>query len=164
MRLLTLARKSWIFFVASMVLCLAVPAVSRAETSLTFVQMEESKYVVKGEGLEGIAAINIIVDYDSTFPDAPQVNVMGGELLKKEGEAASTPGTLKLRILREDTKAGFEVCIYFQETGDYTAAINFVTAEVADLAGGTRPVPVEILPLPSPKEPESPSPQAEDRR
>lgn len=128
-------------------LCLVTPAPGRAECSLTFLPMEESKYLLKGEGCEGVAAVNVTVDYDSTDPSPPKVEVMGGRLLEEDSERGSSPGSLQVRIEREDPGAGyFEACVYFHEIAAYPAVINFVTAEIADMSDDLRPVLVEMVP------------------
>lgn len=143
-----------------MLLCLAAPALSRADSSLTFMPIEESKYLLKGTGFEEIAAITFTVDYDTTYLFAPDVVVMGGRLQEEDRGAGATPGNLQLHILNDDRSAVFEATIYFQKRGDYPAVINFVTAEVADPSGSLRPVPVEMVTPPhSPDKPE----QAEAR-
>lgn len=140
--------KRWFPAAICMLLYLVIPLTSRAECTLTFLPMEESKYLLKGTGCEGIAAVNFTVDYDATDLSAPRVDVMGGRMLEEDGgEATSRPGSLEVHILRDDPRAGyFEACVYFQKREAYPAVINFVTAEIADLSGELKPVPVEIVP------------------
>jgi hypothetical protein len=143
--------KQW-FPAICMLMCLAAPAPSHAECSLTFIPIEESKYLLKGEGFERIAAVTFTVDYDTTYLFAPDVVVMGGRLLEEDRGAATPPGNLQLHILNEEHNAVFEATIYFEKRGDYPAVINFVRAEVADLSGALRPVPVEMVaPVNSPQ-------------
>lgn len=141
--------------VISILLYLTAPVPSHAECSLAFLPMEPSKYLLKGTECEGIAAVTVTVDYDSTDLFFPQVDVMGGMLLEKDRGAATTPGSLLLHIQREDPSAGyFEVTVYFQKREDYPAVINFVTVEVTDLSGASRPIPVEMVePSPTMNEP-----------
>ncbi len=154
MRRLPSISKRWFLAAICMLLCLVTPAPSRAENPLTFIPIEESKYLLKGEGFEGIAAITFTVDYDTTYLFDPQVTVMGGKLLEEDRGATSPPGNLQLHILNEDHNAFFEATIYFQKRGDYPAVINFVTAEVTDRSGALRPIPVTMVaPPPSMNEP-----------
>jgi hypothetical protein len=149
--------RQWLLASICMVLSLITPALSLAEVSLTFLPMEESKYLIRGQGFEGISAVNLTVDYDTTYLFFPQVDVMGGELLEENRGAATSPGNLELHIRRQDPNAPFEVTIYFQKRGPFDAIINFVTAEVADLSGDFRPVIVEMVkPSPSMNEPDAP--------
>jgi hypothetical protein len=135
--------KRW-FPAICMLLHLAAPAPSRAESSFTFLQIEDSKYLFKGEGVEGVSAATFTVDYDTTYLFSPEVSVMGGKLLEEDRGAGTPPGNLRFNILNEDHSAVFEACIYFQKRGDYPPVINFVTAEVTDLSGAPRPVPVAM--------------------
>lgn len=152
-----LTPKRWFPAAVFALLCLIAPALGRAECSLTFLPMEESKYLLKGTGCAGIAAVNFTVDYDATDLFTPRVDVMGGRMLEEDGgEATSRPGSLEIHILRDDPGAGyFEACVYFQKREDYPAVINFVTVEVADLSGEWRPVPVKVVPpVPGMNEPD----------
>lgn len=138
-----------------MLLCLAAPALSHADSSLTFMPIEESKYLLKGTGFEEVAAVTFTVDYDTTYLFAPDVVVMGGRLQEEDRGAGAAPGNLQLHILNDDRNAVLEATIYFQKRGDYPAVINFVTAEVADPSGSLRPVTVEMVTPPhSPDKPE----------
>ena len=145
------------FFVAiGMLLYLVDPLPACAESSLTFFPIEESKYLLKGEGFEGVAALTFTVDYDTAYLFAPDVSVMGGRLL--EEDCGASPGNLQLHVLNEDHNAVLEATIYFQKRGEYPPVINFVTAEVADLSGGVRPVPVHMeAPVNLPEDEEVPA-------
>jgi len=123
--------KRCFFVVIGMLLYLVNPLPACAECSLTFIPIEESKYLLKGEGFAGIAKLTFTVDYDTAYLFAPDVSVMGGRLLEEDRGASTPPGKLQLHVLNEDHNAVFE-------------ATNFVTAEVADLSGEVRPVPVQM--------------------
>jgi len=137
--------KRWFPAAICMVLYLVTPVLSRAASSLSFIPIEESKYLLRGEGCEGIATVTFTVDYDTTYLFAPDVVVMGGKLLEEDRGVVARPGNLQLHILNEEHNAVFEATIYFQKRGDYPAIVNFVTAEVTDLSGALRPVPVEMV-------------------
>ncbi len=124
-------------------LFLVTPDSSPAEVALSFIPIEESKYLLRGEGCEAVASVKLTIDYDTTYLSAPEVTVMGVRL--PEGDHSATPGSLQLHILNDDHNAVFETTVYFQKRGDYPPVINFVTAEVADLSGAERPVPVEVM-------------------
>ncbi|MCM2359960.1 MAG: hypothetical protein NDI77_17545 [Geobacteraceae bacterium] len=150
--------KRWFPAAICLLLYLVNPLPARAECLLSFVPIEESKYLLKGEGCEGIASVHLTVDYDTTYLFAPDVVVMGGRLQEEDRGAATPPGNLQLHILNDDHSAAFEATLYFQKRGEYPPVINFVTAEVADLSGAQRPVPVEMVaPVNSPQGGEAPA-------
>jgi hypothetical protein len=71
---------------------------------------------------------------------------MGGRL-QEDSDKESSPGNLHGRIVRDNPGAGyFEATVYFQESADYPPVAYFVTAEIADLSGELKPVPVEMVP------------------
>jgi len=129
---------------AGLLLHLAAPQPARSECALSFLPIEESKYLLKGEGCEEAASVSITVDYDTAYLFAPEATVMGGSFPEEYRTALQTPGSLQLRILNEERSAALEATLYFQKRGDYPAVINFVTAEVADLSGAVSPVQVEM--------------------
>lgn len=138
-------------------LYLVIPAASTAEISLSFIPIEEAKYLLRGEGCEGATSFNFAVDYDTTYLSAPEVTVMGGRLPEGDRGASTPPGNLQLHILNEDHNAVFEATVFFLKRGDYPPVINFVTAEVADLSGAVRPVSVAMMtPVNSPQSEEVP--------
>lgn len=150
--------KRWFPAVICLLLYLVNPLPSRAECLLSFIPIEESKYLLKGEGCEGIAAVKLTVDYDTTYLFAPDVVVMGGRLPEEDRGAATPPGKLQLHILNDDRNAVFEATIYFQKREEYPSVINFVTAEVTDLSGAQKPAPVEMVaPVNSPQSEEAPT-------
>lgn len=139
-------------------LCLANPLLCRAECSLTFTPIEESKYLLKGEGCEEIAELSFTVDYDTAYLFAPDVTVMGGRLMEEDRGASTPPGKLQLHHLNENHEPLFEATIFFQKRGDYPPVINFVTAEVVDRSGEVRPVQVEMAaPVNTPQDGENPA-------
>jgi hypothetical protein len=127
---------------------LVVPMSSHADIALSFIPIEEAKFLIKGEGYEGVVSIHLTIDYDATYLTDPQVTVMGGKL--NEGARGSTvPGRLLLDILNEEHSPVFEACVFFQKQGDYPAVINFVMAEVTDPAGARQPVLVAMMANPN---------------
>jgi hypothetical protein len=127
---------------------LTVPITSRAEIALSFIPTEDAKFLIKGEGSEGAVTVYLTVDYDTTFLYAPQVTVMGGELLQGDSPDAP-PGRLHLAIRTEEQSPVFEACIFFQKQGDFPAIINFVTAESTGPGGSQQPIAVAMLANPN---------------
>jgi len=78
---------------------------------------------------------------------------MGGTLLQG-APLDATPGRLYLNIQTEEQSPVFEACLFFQKQGDCPAVINFVTAEVADLAGAQQPAAVVMLANPNTQKPD----------
>jgi hypothetical protein len=127
---------------------LAAATPSRADVVISFIPTEEAKFLIKGNGLEGIASVTLTVDYDTTYLSAPEVTVMGGKL-GEGGLGNAPPGRLNLNILNNEHSSTFEACIFFQKQGDYPAVINFVTAEVTDLGGRLQPAAVAMMANPN---------------
>jgi len=142
-RLSPVSKRSFLVAIG-MLVYLVNPLLARAECSLTFTPIEESKYLLKGEGFDEAAALTFTVDYDTAYLFAPDVTVMGGNLLEEDRGASTPPGKLQLHILNQDHNAVFEATIFFQKRGDYPPVINFVTAEVTDPSGAVSPVPVQM--------------------
>lgn len=143
-RLLSLPKR-WFPAAAVMLVYLVTPVLSRAECSLTFLPMEESIYLLRGTGCEGIAAVDFALGYNSAGL-SPRVDVMGGRL-QEDNDEISSPGNLHGRIVRDNPGAGyFEVTVYFQEGADYPPVVYFVTAEIADMSDDLRPVLVKMVP------------------
>ena len=120
------------------------PPLSVAECSLTFVPIEESKYLLQGSGCEDVAALAFTVDYDTAYLFSPEVTVMGGGLVEEDRGASAPPGKLQLHILNQDHSDVLEATVFFQKRGEYPAVINCVTAELADLSGAVSPVQVQM--------------------
>ncbi|HBA88149.1 MAG TPA: hypothetical protein DCZ75_09250 [Geobacter sp.] len=142
-RLSPVSKRSFLVAIG-MLVYLVNPLLAGAECSLSFLPIEESKYLLKGEGFDGVAALTFTVDYDTAYLFAPDVTVMGGNLLEQDRGASAPPGKLRLHILNQDRNAAFEATIFFQKRGDYPPVINFVTAEATDPSGAVSPVPVQM--------------------
>lgn len=129
---------------AGLFLYLADPAPARSECALSFLPIEESKYLLQGKGCEEAASLTFTVDYDTAYLFAPEATVMGGRFPEEFRTAQQTPGSLKLQILNEERSAVLEATLYFQKRGDYPAVINFVTAELTDVSGAVSAAQVEM--------------------
>ena len=127
---------------------LAVPVTSRADIALSFMPTEEAKFLIKGEGYEGIVTLKLTVDYDTAYLSAPAVTVMGGNLLQG-APLDQSPGRLQLTIQTEAQSPVFEACLFFQKRGEFPAVINFVTAEATLPDGAQQPLAVVMLANPN---------------
>jgi len=127
---------------------LAVPITSRAEIALSFMPTEEAKFLIKGEGYEGIVTLKLTVDYDTAYLSAPEVTVMGAQLLQATPPDAP-PGRLQLTIQTEAQSPVFEACLFFQKRGEFPAVINYVTAEATVPNGAQQPLAVVMLANPN---------------
>ncbi|HBG04842.1 MAG: hypothetical protein A2075_11410 [Geobacteraceae bacterium GWC2_58_44] len=158
MRRLSFMPKRCFLVTLGTLLCLANPLLCHAECSLTFIPIEESKYLLKGEGCQDIAELTFAVDYDTAYLFAPDVTVMGGRLMEEDRGASTPPGNLRLHISNVDHSAVFEATVFFQKRGEYPAVINFVTAELTDRSGDVRPLPVQMAaPVNTPQDEEGPA-------
>ena len=145
--------KRFLLLFVALFLCLARPLLVRAECSLAFTPIEESKYLLTGKGCEEVAQLAVTLDYDTAYLFAPEVTVMGGMLLEQDRGASTPPGTLRLQIRKENNDPSFEATVYFQKRGEYPAVINFVTAEAAQRSGEVGPLQVQMAePVNTPEE------------
>jgi len=129
---------------AGLFLSLAAPQPARSECTLSFLPIEESKYLLTGKGCEEALSLNVTVDYDTSYLFAPEATAMGVSLVEDEPGAAAAPGSLRLHILNLDQSGALEATIFFRKRGEYPAVINFVTAEVAYRSGGVSPVQIDM--------------------
>lgn len=129
-------------------LVLALPAAVLAETVVSFVPIEEAKFLIRGTGWESGETVHLIVDYDTTYLAVPEVTVMGGALgAAWPGQVA--PGRVELEVYNTELSPGFEACIFFRKDGTFPAVINYVTAESTDPDGLRQSLSVMLLPNPN---------------
>ncbi len=154
--------------VLALVLFLVWPATAPAGTTVSFLPIEEAKFLVKAEDLADVAKLVATIEYDTTYLARPEATVSGGRLLEAAGIETS-PGRLRLEMIPDPGSTQIEACVFFQKLGDYPAVINFVTAEIIDHAGQELTAPVAMLPAlnaPIPPVAEettiSPAPAAQD--
>lgn len=126
---------------------------AQAECSLSFLPIEESKYLLKANGCQDASLISFAVDYDTAYLFGPELTIMGGELDDAPAPSAR-PGLLRVGIRNPDRNKMIEGTLFFQKRGEFPAVINFVTAEVSDKTGAASPLPVELAaPVNLPEEP-----------
>lgn len=130
------------------ILTLLIPSSLPASDLLRFLPIEESKFVLRGEGWQQEEVVSATVYYDSTCLAAPEATAMGGELLELS-RIGAVPGQLQLVIHNDRQSPGFEICLFFEKQDNCPAVIHFVTAEQDDPSGGRKPLQVEMLENPN---------------
>jgi hypothetical protein len=121
---------------------------------LSFTPIEEAKFIVKGVWVDA-TAVDLVIDYDTTYLVAPEATIMGGFLQETE-RLDATPGRVWLRATNDGQSPNLEICLFFQKQGQFPAIINFVSAEATGPGGRIRPVPVVMK-----ANPNLPKPRAE---
>lgn len=139
---------------AGMLIALLGPGPAVAEMTLTVTSTGDGVFFLQGAHVDGVEAVDITVDYDTTFLANPQAGLQGGAFTNI---SADTPGKVSMSVFREDPDAVLDLDLNFEKRGDSLGVINYVTATMRDTEGRSFPVSVTIIPPPPPlvKSPES---------
>jgi hypothetical protein len=136
-----------IICILSTVLTLCSPLPSSAEMTMTVTTPGDGVFYLVGANVDDVEAVDLTVDYDTTFLANPQVGLQGGTFT---GISADTPGKLSVSVFREYPEAVFELDLNFERRGDFPGVINYVTATMKDTEGRHYPVHVTIISPPPP--------------
>src|SRR6266540_356151 len=131
------------FCLMVLLLALMIPAPSFAEMTLLLTPIADDTYVLGGNNLKSVEAVEMTINYDTTFFANVQAGVQGGTLTQKP---ENFPGGITVNVLRADPDTAFELYFTFEKRGDSPGTINFATATVRDMEGKIYPVRVSIIP------------------
>jgi hypothetical protein len=126
------------------------PVPSFADVKMLVTPNGDGAFFLVGDNFNGVTAVDVMIDYDTTSLANPQVAVQGGTLTNVY---AGTPGTLLVSVSRENPDAAFYLDLKFEKRGDSPGGIKHVTATTTDTEWKSSPVPdATIIPFsPSPE-------------
>ncbi len=131
-----------IICVLATLLTLSCPLPSSAGMTLTVTSPGDGTFCLAGANVDGVEAVELTVDYDTTYLANPQVGLQGGTFTSI---SADSPGKISAGIFRENPDVVFEMDLVFEKKGEYPGIINYVTATMKDTEGRSYPVPVTIV-------------------
>jgi hypothetical protein len=110
---------------------------SFAEVTMRFAPNGYGSFLVVGENVSGVVALDITVDYDSLLLANPRVEAEGGAVTDID---AGTAGKLFVSITRENPDAAFYLFLRFENLGKVRGrGVNSVTATSSDAPMNTSP-------------------------
>jgi len=111
---------------------------------------DNGKFILDGDNVKGVEAVDITINYDSTFLANTRVEVQGGLLTDV---SAHSPGALTVKIFRPDPDMMFQLQLTFDKRGDSPGGLKEVAATVTDTSGKSYQAPTDIFHL-TPSQPE----------
>lgn len=131
----TAKRSEAVVIAMALVMCIA-PAAFAAPT-ITVSSAGSGVFVVQGIGMDGVSAMDIVLQYDATTLANPRVEQ--GSLIIGAMMAANpnVPGTVRIAIIRTTPVAGSGsiLLLTFERKGSAPGAITGLTARLADING-----------------------------
>jgi hypothetical protein len=139
------------------VLLSAAPSFSAMTLHVT--TSDDGVYILDGNNVTGVEAVDITINYDATSLANPRVLIQGGTLTDV---SAPAPGMLTVKVFRPDTDMMFQLQLTFEKRGDSPGGITNVATTVMDTAGRSYDVPANIYHLTPPPAAQSDSKAAAD--
>lgn len=132
-------------------LCIVLGLADRgiAASTVAIAPSGDSSFILQGNGVENAAAMDIIINYDTTSLSSPQVAqgaMISGAMMAVNDSA---PGTLRLAVIRTTPIQGTGVIatLTFNRKGDSPGNILAMRASFSDINGKTLPVVAKITNL-----------------
>lgn len=138
-------------------------AVVQAVPTLTVSKSGKGQFVVQGTGLEEVAGMEVVIQYDKTTLTNPRV-VQGG-MVSSSLMVTNTNELGKVRLATVEaypktlSGAGTIATINFDSPGNSTANIAAINAKIVDVKGSQLPVQATIVSVPDSP---APAPTAAD--
>jgi hypothetical protein len=126
----------------ALLLVLLATARSYAAMALHVTSSGDGVFILDGDNLTGVEAVDITIDYDITVFSNPHVEAQGGSLAHI---MTRTAGIITLRVFRADPDMMLQLLLKFKKSGNSPGGINDVTATVTDTDGVSYPIPVDFF-------------------
>ncbi len=128
------------------------PQFAHAVSAIAVSPSSDGNFVLQGVGIENAAALEIILQYDSTSLSNPRVvqgGLIAGALMAVN---PNVPGILRIAIIRTTpiTGNGAIALLSFDRKGSSVGNILSMNVRLADIAGGPLPALVRIVNSPDP--------------
>jgi hypothetical protein len=127
-----------------LLLALLCAAPSFAGVTMRVTPNGNGSFLLTGDNVVGVAALDLMIDYDSLLLVNPRVEAEGGTVTDID---AGTPGKLFVSITRGNPDAAFYLTLRFENLGRVRGArgVNSVTATSRDAGEKTPPAPDAIV-------------------
>lgn len=113
-----------------------------AEMTLHVTSGNDGVFILDGDNVDGVVAMDLMITYDATFLSNPRAELQGGTLTDV---FVYSPGVLTVKTFRDDPDMMFQLQLSFEKSSDAPGGITNVTATVRDTAGRSIQVPVNII-------------------
>ncbi len=140
-------RRSWFLIYTTVFLIVFLPWQVLAASTVTISPSADSAFVIRGIGVDGAAAIDITITYDTAVLSNPRVTA--GPMIAGAMTAVNVnqPGTLRMAIIRTSPIKGDGVIasLAFDRKENVVAKINSLNVRLVNINGGTIPSQAQVV-------------------